>query len=156
MSVEPSDQTTGRTPWDFATAVLMRLGPTTIVVIGLLGFAFFLYSEINKARLEANKQLIKQEQDQIGVALNRELEELNLAAGIALKITDIASSNARFEQEMAAAGSAATRKLFGTIIGGIAGGPIGASIGGSLFGGGDTTGGGISASDAGAAAGFFG
>lgn len=57
MSAESSDQTTGRTPWDFATAVLMRLGPTTVVVIGLLGFAYFLYSEINKVRLEADQQL---------------------------------------------------------------------------------------------------
>lgn len=52
-----TDQTVGRTPWDFATAVLMRLGPTTVVVIGLLGFAYFLYTEINTARLETNKQL---------------------------------------------------------------------------------------------------
>ena len=37
----------------------MRLGPTTVVVIGLLGFAFFLYSEINNARQEATQQLQK-------------------------------------------------------------------------------------------------
>lgn len=57
MPDESTDQTTGRTPWDFATAVLMRLVPTTVVVLGLLGFAYFLYSEISKAQLEANQQL---------------------------------------------------------------------------------------------------
>ena len=57
MSDNATDKTTGRTPWDFATVALMRLGPTTVVVVGFIGLSVFLYTEINKARFEADEQL---------------------------------------------------------------------------------------------------
>ena len=52
----------GRTPWDFATELLVllgRIGPAAVIVAGILVAGYFFYSEINTARLEADAQLQK-------------------------------------------------------------------------------------------------
>ena len=64
----PADKTVGRTPWDVASEVLTRLGPTAIVVVGFLAFTFFLYIQIKEESKEENKLLIaslKDAQNQI-------------------------------------------------------------------------------------------
>ena len=46
--------TVGRTPWDFATEVLRRLGPSMVVVV-LLGIgSYYFFHEINLARERAD------------------------------------------------------------------------------------------------------
>lgn len=59
-SSTPSVPVTGRSAWDFAAEILttlQRVGPTAIVVAGFLLFGYFFYIEVNKAKLQVDKQL---------------------------------------------------------------------------------------------------
>ena len=50
----------GRTAWDFATELLVvlgRIGPAAIIVAGVLVAGYFFYTEVNRARLDADVQL---------------------------------------------------------------------------------------------------
>jgi peptidoglycan hydrolase CwlO-like protein len=91
-------EATGRTPWDFATEflrVLARIGPSAIVVAGFLVFGYFLYQEINKARVEADKQLQerdKQLQERLDTAQKHLVETYDKIAGMSDKLIENVNS----------------------------------------------------------------
>lgn len=95
--------------------------------------------------LDTNLRLLEFEGAQVGAALQRELEEFNIASGANVQLSQIVSDNIRFNQQLAAQEAQAKGSFLGQLlgiggqlVGGIAGsliaGPIGGSIGSSVGG----------------------
>lgn len=76
---------TGRTPWDFATELLVvlgRIGPSAIIVGGFLVFSFLFYQEINKVRLDTDKLL----QEKTETAQNQLVETYQRMGGMSSQL----------------------------------------------------------------------
>lgn len=103
MSDASGDKTTGRTPWDVAAIVLSCVGPTTIVVAGFLVFTYFLYTEINRARETANKQLA----ESLSLAQNQLVENTrklgDMSATLITNITNMLELNEEANKKINAA-----------------------------------------------------